>query len=147
MEEFMKTATQLSMGKDRTQINLLLFVGLGALAWLIGVLFIRFAGTMFFVEGSLWLVGLYLLTIPVVWLMIESVARIGKLSRLKTSIAIVILNFTATLLDGVAISWFPSIYGLPASAHLLAAAWLLWFVGVSLYLSLMMARSEIFVSD
>lgn len=143
----MKTATQLSMGKDRTQMNLPLFVGLGALAWFTGVLFIRFAGTMFFVEGSRWLIGLYLLTIPVVWLTIESVARLGKLSRLETSIAIVILNFTATLLDGVAIAWFPSIYGLPAPAHLLAAAWLLWFVGISLYLSFMMARSEIFVSD
>jgi Family of unknown function (DUF5367) len=147
MEEFMKTATQLSMGKDRTQINLPLFVGLGVLAWLIGVLFIRFAGTMFFVEGSLWLVGLYLLTVPVVWLTIVSIARIGKLSRLKTLMAIVIMNFTATLLDGVAIAWLPSIYGLQASSQLLAAAWLLWFVGVSLYLSLMMARSELFVSD
>ncbi len=88
-----------------------------------------------------------LLTVPVVWLTIESIARIGKLSPLKTLVAIVILNFTATLLDGVAIAWFPSIYGLPAPAHLLAAGWLLWFVGVSLYLSLMMARSEIFVSD
>jgi hypothetical protein len=57
------------------------------------------------------------------------------------------MNFTATLLDGVAIAWLPSIYGLPASAHLFAAAWLLWFVGVSLYLSLMMARNEIFRSD
>jgi Family of unknown function (DUF5367) len=102
---------------------------------------------MFFVEGSLWLIGLYLLTVPVVWLTIESVARLGKLSRLKTLMAVVILNFTATLLDGVAMAWLPSIYGLPASAHLLAAAWLLWFVGVSLYLSLMMARSELFVSD
>jgi hypothetical protein len=147
MEEFMETATQLSTGKDRTQMNLPLFVGLGVLAWLIGVLFIRFAGAMFFVEGSLWLIGLYLLTVPVVWLTIESVARLGKLSRLKTLMAVVILNFTATLLDGVAIAWLPSIYGLPASAHLLAAAWLLWFVGVSLYLSLMMARSELFVSD
>jgi hypothetical protein len=62
-----------------TQIDLPLFVGLDALTWFIGVLFIRFAGTMFFVEGSLWLVGLYLLTIPVVWLTIESVARIGLL--------------------------------------------------------------------
>jgi hypothetical protein len=147
MEEFMKTATQLSMGKDRTQMNLLLFVGLGVLAWSIGVLFIRFAGTMFFVNGSVWLIGLYLLTIPVVWLTIESVALVGKLSRLKTFIAIVILNFTATLLDGVAISWLPSIYGLPAPAHLLAAAWLLWFVGISLYLSFMMARSEILLSE
>ncbi|WP_310413606.1 hypothetical protein [Chamaesiphon sp. OTE_8_metabat_110] len=143
----MKTATQLGIGKDRNQMNLPLFIGLGVLAWLIGVFFIRFAGTMFFVEGSLWLVGLYLLTIPVVGLTIESVARIGKLSRLKTLMAIVIFNFTATLLDAVAIAWLPSIYGLPAPANLLAAAWLLWFVGISLYLSFMMARSEIFASD
>jgi hypothetical protein len=147
MEEFMKTATQLSMGKDRIQINLPLFVALGILFWSSGVLFIRFAGTMFFVNGSIWLIGLYLLTIPVVWLTIESVALVGKLSRLKTFMAIVILNFTATLLDAVAISWLPSIYGLSAPAHLLAAAWLLWFVGISLYLSFMMARSEIFVSE
>ncbi len=143
----MKTATQLNMGKDRIQLNFPLFVGLGVLFWLTGVLFIRFAGTIFFAEGSVWLVGLYLLTVPVVWVMIDSVSLIGKLSRLQTLMAIVIFNFTATLLDAVAIAWLPSIYGLPAPAQPLAAAWLLWFVGVSLYLSLMMARSEIFGSN
>jgi hypothetical protein len=147
MEESMKTATQLDLGENRIQINLPLFIGLGALAWLIGLLFIRFAGSMFFVKGSLWLVGLYLLTIPVAWLTIKGIALIGKLSGLKILIAVVIMNFTALFIDGLAIAWLPSIYDLPASAHLLAAAWLLWFVGVALYLSLMMSRSEIFGSN
>jgi hypothetical protein len=143
MEDFMKTATQLSMAENRVQMNFPLFVVLGALGWLIGVLFIRFAGATFFIEGSLWLVGLYLLTIPVAWLTIKGIALAGKLSGVKILMAVVIVCITATILDGMAIAWFPLLYGLPTAAHLLAAAWLLWFVGVSLFESIILVRAEI----
>ncbi len=125
---------QIGMKKiDREgSIELIPFVALGALAWFVGVLFIRAAGTVFFKEGSLWLAGLYLLTIPGVWLAVKGVALAGKLSGFSILIAIAIMNFTATLLDGVAIAWLPSLYNLPFPAQPLAAAWLLWFVGLSL---------------
>lgn len=112
-------------------IELIPFVALGVLAWFVGVLFIRTAGKVLFAESSLWLAGLYLLTIPGVWLAVKGVALAGKLSGVNILIAIAIMNFTATLLDGVAIAWLPSLYNLPFSTQLVAA-WVLWFVGLSL---------------
>jgi hypothetical protein len=38
----------------------------------------------------------------------------------------------AMLLDGIALTWFQGWYGLAPAGLLLAAAWLLWGVGVSL---------------
>lgn len=139
----MKTTPQLSMAENRIPMKLPLFVVLGALGWVIGLLFIRFAFALFFVEGGLWLVGLYVFSIPGAWLTIKGIALAGKVSAVKILMAVVIICSTASLLDGVAITWFPSLYGLPTPAHLLAAAWLLWFVGVSLCISVIMTRREI----
>jgi hypothetical protein len=46
--------------------------------------------------------------------------------------AVAIMVLTATLLDGIALTWFPGWYGLAPAGLLLAAAWLLWGVGLSL---------------
>jgi hypothetical protein len=135
MEKPMKTTPSFTMTENRISPNVPLFVILGALSWFIGVLFIRFAGAAFFIEGNLWLIGLYVLTIPVAWLTVKGIVLASNLSGVNISIAVVIMTITATLLDGVAIAWFPSLYGLPTAAHLLAAAWLLWFVGVALGIS------------
>ena len=87
--------------------------------------------------------GLYLLSIPVAWLSLKGIALASKLSGVKLLIAVVIMSFTALLLDGVAIAWLPSLYGLSTPAHLLAAASMLWFVGVSLYISIIITRDAI----
>jgi len=136
----MKTMSQTGVAGDRTSVNLPLFVGLGVLAWVAGVLLIRFAGASFFVEGSAWLVGLYMLTIPGAWLLVKGIALATKLSGTAIVTAIVIMNATATLLDGAAIAWLPSLYGVLTPA--LAAAWLLWFVGVSSWASILISRAE-----
>jgi hypothetical protein len=143
MEKPMKTTPSLSMAENQVPLKFPLFVVLGALAWFIAVIFIRFAGAAFFIESSFWLVGLYVLSIPGAWLTIKGIAQAGKLSGVKILMAVAIMCFTASLLDGVAIAWFPSLYGLPTPAHLLAAAWLLWFVGVSLSITVIMTRREI----
>jgi Family of unknown function (DUF5367) len=46
--------------------------------------------------------------------------------------ATVLMAITAVLLDGIALTWFQNWYGLAPTQLLLAAAWLLWGVGVSL---------------
>lgn len=138
----MKTETQLIMTEKCHQVSIPTYMIGGAIAWLIGVIFIRFAGTMFFKEGSLWLVGVYLLAIPVAWSFIKVFTIAGNLSGMQIVMAVVTANFTATCMDGMAIAWFPSLYGLPTHIHLLATAWLLWFVGVSLGLSLIITSTD-----
>jgi hypothetical protein len=58
--------------------NLPLFMILGALSWSIGVIFIRVAGTTFFVKSSFWLMGLYVLTIPAAWLAVKGITLLSK---------------------------------------------------------------------
>jgi hypothetical protein len=123
------------------QINWPLFVALGVLFWLIGVIFVRVAGAPIFTEGNLQLVSLYLFSIPVAWVMVKGTARTHQLSGIGVLLAVVIMCFTALLLDGVVIAWLPSLYGVTTSAHSLVAAWLLWFVGISLCISIMITRS------
>lgn len=138
----MKTTPQLSIADKSFQLNLPLFVFLGAFLWSIGLLFIHFAGAAFFVKNSLWLVGLYLLSIPVAWLLVKGIALAFKLSGVNILIAVVIMCFTASLLDGVALTWFPLLYGLQTPADLLAAAWLLWFGGISLCVGIIITSTE-----
>ena len=44
--------------------------------------------------------------------------------------AVVIMSFTAMLLDGLALTFFPGLYGLPPASLLVVAALLLWGVGL-----------------
>ena len=113
-------------------MNKLIFVGIGALFWLIGVLFIRFAGPIFFIEGSF----------PASWLPIKLGEVFGKVKSHALITAVLIMNTTALLLDGVALTWFPSIYGVTGSALVLAAGWLLWTFGVGLLLALFIPTTK-----
>jgi hypothetical protein len=67
---------------------------------------------------------------------------IGKVKSHALVTAVLIMNTTALLLDGVALTWFPSIYGVTGSALVLAAAWLLWTFGVGLLLALFIPKAE-----
>lgn len=123
-------------------MNKLIFVGIGALFWLIGVLFIRFAGPIFFIEGSLLLLVLFAASFPASWLPIKLGEVFGKVKSHALITAVLIMNTTALLLDGVALTWFPSIYGVTGSALVLAAGWLLWTFGVGLLLALFIPTTK-----
>jgi hypothetical protein len=57
-------------------------------------------------------------------------------SREQQLPAVVLMTLTALLLDGVAILWFSSLYGLAPDRLYLAAATLLWAVGCVLAVAL-----------
>ena len=112
--------------------NPIAFVILGIIFWFEALLFIRFGGESLFVNGNPWLLLLYVASIPIAWISIEISAIIGKIDREDLLNAVVIMALTALLLDSVALTWFQSWYGLAPTGLLLAAAWLLWGVGISL---------------
>jgi hypothetical protein len=115
---------------------------LGAVFWFEALLCIRFGGETLFVNGNPWLLLLFAASIPVAGVLVKVSAVVGKIDREDLFSAVAIMVLTATLLDGVALTWFQGWYGLTPAGLLLAAAWLLWGIGVSLGVGYWISRSS-----
>ena len=107
-------------------------VATGVALWLMAAFLIRFAGAILFEPGDARLLGVLgacvLLAIPTVQITLWC----GGAPVEQVLPAVVFMTLTALLLDGVAIMWFPALYGLAPDRLYLAAATLLWAVGVVL---------------
>jgi hypothetical protein len=114
-------------------------VGLGALLWLVAALLLRFLGPMGIYDGMA-RVWLYLLIIPGTFpflLMVERVAGLGR-AQLFTGVAVV--TMAAMFLDGVALAWFPGLYGATVPLHAGAGGTILWGAAVGMALALLRTR-------
>jgi hypothetical protein len=112
--------------------NPILFVALGIVFWLEALLCIRWGGASLFVNDNPWLLFWFVASIPIAWCLVKASAIISKVSGDDLLTAVVIMALTAASLDGIALTWFQDWYGLAPAELLLAAAWLLWGVGLSL---------------
>jgi hypothetical protein len=102
-----------------------LFVILGAIFWFEALLFIRFEGTSLFVNGNPFLLLLFVASVPIAWSLVKISEIVTKVQGDDILNAVEIVVITATSLDGIALTWFPSWYDLAPAGLLLAAAWLL----------------------
>ena len=125
--------------QDRTSINkelqsrdIILFASIGAGFWLIFLLPIRFWGEYLFIDRNPWLLGLFIISIPLTWVLIKIVTMICNVEGNRVLTATVIMSITAMLLDGIALTWFQGWYGLEPTKLVLVAAWLLWGAGMGL---------------
>lgn len=109
-----------------------LFIITGMVLWLEALLFIRWEGATLFVQDNPWLLGLLVACIPIAWLLVQLTTIVAKVDGEDLFRAISLMALTALLLDGVGLIWFQDWYGLEPSGLVLAAASLLWGVGVSL---------------
>jgi hypothetical protein len=130
----------IQMTPAKNTFNPLLLVILGVVYWLEALLFIRFGGEELFVNGNPWLLLLFVAALPIAWILVKVSAVVGKIDREDLLSAVAIMALTAMLLDGVALTWFQGWYGLAPAGMLLAAAWLLWGVGVSLGIGYWVSR-------
>ena len=114
--------------------RLALLIGYGAVLWLGAALLIAalHAAEMLTGLARAWL---YLAVIPGT-LPFVFIAR--RIARGQAVLALAIATATATWLDGVALAWWPLLYGADSAA---AAAVLLWGAGVGLALAVMLDRS------
>lgn len=115
--------------------SVLLFVVLGAIFWLNAALTIRFAGEAVFTADNLWLVFFFALAVPLTLLSMYITARVSKLKLHQLLKPVVIMTFTATLLDAVALTWFRQLYSESYEVALHGAAWILWGAGLGLLLA------------
>ncbi len=104
---------------------------IGAVLWLIAALFIRVTGAGLFVAGNPWLIALFIASLPVGWLLAVLPCRLMGLARPHYVQAATLMAAPALLLDGLAITWLPALYGVGVPGLELGAAWLLWGVGAS----------------
>jgi hypothetical protein len=93
-----------------------------------------------FIDGNPWLLFLFVSSIPLAWVLIKVSAMIGKVKGENLLTATALMSITAMLLDGIGLTWFQDWYALESTQLLLAAAWLLWGVGVSLAVGYLESR-------
>jgi hypothetical protein len=121
--------TASSTAQPRTSASLPVYAVIGAALWFAFALLIRLIGPSVFVPGTAALLITFLALMPVAALAVWLTARLGRVQGQSLINAVSIMSFTAMLLDGLAITWVPALYGLSAAPLALAAAWLLWGVG------------------
>lgn len=118
---------------------------LGVLFWYLAALFIKYYGSFFSTDQNPYLPVLYVLAIPVSWEFIQTAKLVERLADSEVFDSVVVMTMTATLCDGIAITWFPALYGTPPQSyqHLaLGAALILWSAGCGLVLGFIMKPKE-----
>lgn len=115
------------------------FVALGALVWLIFLIFIRLLGADIMYLGNPVLMLLFIASTPLL------IATIFVLSRLTATpvrdmpIPVTIMTFTALMLDGLAIA-FTNLYGDSPDQIAASAAYLLFGGGLGILCSFLLAQ-------
>jgi len=125
--------------QNLTAKQLFVFVLYGVAGWLTAALLLRVLGPTGIYEGGLRVLVYALIipgTVPVVWLVGKlAAARPGQLYP-----GFALSSGIATLCDGVALAWFPTLYGASVDLHAGAGGTILWGVGVGIVLALVMDK-------
>ncbi len=112
----------------------------GLLFWLLAALFIRFTGPTLFSEASPNRLLLLIASIPVTYLFFWTANRIADQHPDRAIQSLNIMAFVATILDGIALTWFGDLYGPTTEIRLFGAAWLLWGVGTGSIFALILSK-------
>ena len=115
---------------------------IGAVLWFIAAILLRNIGPWGAFEGGN-RVLLYALTIPGTIPFIWMTQRLARLASNQIAIGIAIVTATALLLDGVAVAWFPQLYGNELAQVTSSAAAILWGAGVGLMLAFLMNKENL----
>ncbi len=120
----------------------LMLIFLGALLWFIAALLLQVLGPMGIYDGSARII-LYGLIIPGTVPFILIAVRVAGVGRDHFALAVALMTAAATLLDGVALAWFPALYGGDVTLVAHAGATILWGAGVGLVLGFLFNRTEL----
>ena len=102
---------------------------LGALFWFVAALIIRYTGEFFF-SSNLLIIILFILLFPLSYVFI----LIANPEPSETLESVAIMVYTASFLDGLALTFFRQLYGETLEICLLGAASILFGIGVVLLL-------------
>lgn len=108
-----------------TSGQLAILVISGAIFWFIGALICRFGGAMGWFDGTARIL-LYAALIPGTLPVILIIRRIARLDDQHVALGAAIATAAAIMLDGIALAWFPALYGPGLAQTAASGAVILW---------------------
>lgn len=121
----------------------ILYVFLGIVFWFNAAMIIRFMGESFLTENNPKLILAFLLTFPVTGITFYLTKLVTKLAYSELFRPIVIMTFTATFLDGIALTWYRQLYSTSFEVALHGSALILWAVGLGLLLAFYLEEKQV----
>jgi hypothetical protein len=121
--------------------QLVTVIAMGVILWFAAAMLIRILAPMGIFEGNARVI-LYVLVIPGTWPFMVLVQRLARLAADQVAIGISVATAAATLCDGIALAWFPWLYGTTVEHFAGAGAVILWGAGVGLVIAFFMNRVE-----
>lgn len=109
----------------------------GAILWFAAALLLQYLGPRGAYEGGNRLLA-YALVIPGTFPFVLVAQML--IGRAKLALGLALATGTATLLDGIALAWFPALYGGEAGYVAGAGAAILWGAGVAIMLGFVWNR-------
>ncbi len=110
--------------------------------WLSGALSVNLLGKLVFTENNPYIYIAYILAFPISYIFLLVSKIIGKIDYTDILKAVVIMTFSATFFDGIALTWFRKIYGNVFKQTHYGAAWILWAGGAGLLLGYIMSNKK-----
>jgi len=126
------------IGQTLQPAQIAILAAFSTCVWFLAAMFIRFVGPMGVFHGYK-LIALYALTIPATAPLNARCRKLVRAPKGQMVTVIAVTSAVATMLDGVAMSLFPALYGSDSATTGAGAAWLLWAIGVAGALSLVTA--------
>lgn len=122
-----------------TARQIAVLAALGAVLWLAAALLLRALGPLGVYEGTARVI-LYAAIVPGTFPFVLLLVRAAGLRRTQALSGVAMALAAATLLDGLALAWLPSLYGGTPEMVAGAGGTILWGAGVVLVLGALVAR-------
>lgn len=110
-----------------------LFIFLGILFWLNGVMFVRFLGPIMLTENNPLLIVVFPIVILITILSLIITKFLSGLTYSELLKPTTIMTFAATMLDGLCLLYFRWVYSESFEIALHGAAFILWGAGLGLF--------------
>lgn len=112
--------------------RLRLYVFLGAIFWFGAAMLVRFIGPHALTEGNPLRLMMFVITIPITIGFLFTAKLVGKIEWHQLLRPVVVMTYTATFLDGIALTWFHTLYANSYEIAMFGGALILWGVGMGL---------------
>jgi hypothetical protein len=129
------------MTSSKSQLPL--FIILGVIFWLNAALIIRISGSSVFSEGNPLLGVFFIVAIIITVITIFILKQISRLRYDQLLAPLTIMTITATILDGIAMTWFRTLYSQSFEVSFFGSALILWAVGWGLLFGYILEKKVI----
>lgn len=124
-----------------TTAQLATLIGSGWIFWFVGALICRLGGELGWFDGGARIL-LYGALIPGTVPVVLMIWRIARLERQHVALGTAIVTAAAIMLDGIALAWFPGLYGPGIAQTAASGAVILWGGAVAIALGCWFNRAQ-----